>query len=255
MERKPNKCLEIQDYWPQLVEIGEPEGYVASVGMSTERIAVSIRHGYLIPFRIDDDGLDYQKRIQSQAQVLYYSTANFFNFNQSSQLVEAAQLSGWVQTVKGFRNDSRTTSCGYASERAVVDALLRLTGITLETPDAVVSMAYERQPDATKAYIDDVDYMFDQEWYVKEEVRKFNAMLDTRGYSDSDRGDLIENLLSLRGGILYFSNEIFKYPCRPGVEGHDELLITPETPLPWTVVAGIELLSDADKQLMQQLLK
>lgn len=243
------------DFW-RLLEKGEPFRFVATKAMSVESIAKSVSAGLLLPHHVPEERpqLVYRNRIFNHGRLLYRVT---FQENPDQFLdleFRNRYLKKWGKLME-YDITSRDYNVYTAAEEAVMDGLERITGIKVDDPEGIISLGEIYAPDLTRAFVEDSDYPFDAKDAIEKATVRLKTDLDLLGYDGKGIEQLLSGILQLRGGVMYFSKELLNYPYRPGEELEDELLITPATPLPWSVVAGIELLSDADKQLMQQLLK
>lgn len=245
---------------PELVKHWIAEGYsnkaVAAYGTSVSFFERALKSGE-IPFNVayfNHNLLDYQRKLLERGGYLYYAYPFLENLEpyKPSFVRKMRRIPNEDFSYEAMRRQLRN----YAGRHAIPHHFESLTGIRLDEPDEVVSLAYLLFPDLVSKYRDDST--------LKDAFYYFTANADWKkppplsfnrpNMTLSELRNILAQSIARRGLIIYYNEKVLANELKEGFELEAEIMIHTKKPLTLEVIAGIEPLAEPDKQAVSDLI-
>jgi hypothetical protein len=232
------------------LESGVNQNAVAAYGGDIGVLKTILSTGS-VPSFTTDELLPYQREMLNKGGHLYYFTPIYDRIREARPEL-ASNIASRVPDPEWFLSNDRVknTARGYALSQSVKNIFFERTGRKVNAED-VYALAMDIIPDKFDSFLEATrDYQAITE---KEEIIEETdpAVLNSLR-SEIDASLLNETLVSClqrRGVIIYFNQSIFagNNNVSPGEENELEFMVVSPQQLTADTIAGIEILSDADK--------
>lgn len=236
----------------QWVERGFTNKGVALYGTSSELVQ-QIANTDIVPSVPHSDMLPYQRQLVGEGGHLYF----FFPVIEHMREKNPALMEEYYRRFKGRSRKqvdkdfigTQESARNYATWKTLEATVKRLTGITAHNTD-LLAVAYELLPEQLHKIRSEDPYV----WYdeddaiynsAPEEVAKIKAFPNQLQLTQALREGL-----ERRGVLIYFNGNILSHRTLTGIADEHELLIVSAQPLRQNTISGIEILSDADRQVL-----
>jgi hypothetical protein len=234
------------------VESGMSPSAVAEYGGSVNVLRRILSTG-TVPSYTTDNPSRYQQRLLQEGH-LYYFTPILERVQPVrpelvQNLVERSPDAAWFLSP----DMARKNAAGYALEQAVKDCFQTKTGRRVD-PLNIYRVALDIMPEDLDTFL--------------EETEPYQIPMDIEDIRDDADAEIVESLRSSfspsvlktaigesfrRRGVIIHSNQgIFagNNKVYPGEEGEHEFMVVSKQPLSDTVIAGVDILSEADKEAL-----
>lgn len=236
----------------QWAERGYTNEAVALYGTSAEVIRDTAQTG-IVPSFPREEMLPYMRPLMKGNRHLYF----FYPVIEQVKVVNPQLMeryypyfAGWTReqvdeemNIEGVTSKARN----YAAWRTLTDAVKRYTGISADSC-SILHVSHDLLPQETKRR------MGGKLWGDEEDSRENSDPEEVvQLMSFPNRELLVQALhegLNRRGVLAYFNSTLFSNRAFPGYEDEHELLVVSPQSLKADVISGIEVLSEADREIL-----
>lgn len=236
----------------QWAERGYTNEAVALYGTSAELVRDIAQTG-IVPSFPREEMLPYMRPLMGRNRHLYF----FYPIIEQVKVVNPQLMeryypcfAGWTReqvdeemNIEGVTSSARN----YAAWRTLTDAVKRYTGISANS-NSILHVSHDLLPQETERRIGEELWGDETESRENSDPEEVAQLM-----SFSNRELLVQALneaLNRRGVLVYFNSALFSNRALPGYEAEDELVVVSPQLLKADVISGIEVLSEADREIL-----
>lgn len=236
----------------QWAERGYTNEAVALYGTSAEVIRDIAQTG-IVPSFPRESMLPYMRLLVGRNRHLYF----FYPVIEQARIVNPQLMERYYPCFAGWTREQvdeelsieevKSTARNYAAWKTLNNAVKRYTGISVDSC-SILHVSYDLLPQETKRRIGG------ELWGDKEDSRENSDPEEVAQLmSFPNRELLVQALhegLNRQGVLVYFKSALFFNRALPGYEDEHELLVVSPQSLKADVISGIEVLSEADREIL-----
>lgn len=241
------------------IENGLDEKAVASYGASVNVLKNILAMHTIPPYPLDEM-LPYQQELLKDGGYLYYAKPYLERIAQirpdlANEIM--ALYPGWnpqeIQEELSTSNMNRGVR-GYALGQSVRHHFFEQTGIKADLAD-IYQLVLNVIPAQLGSYTEttqSLNVYTDEDWVKFNADQKLVSSIEAQLHRQQ-LAEILSSCLKRRGIVLYYSQNMFDdNQVFAGHEAEDEIMVVSSRLLPASVISGIEILSEADRQAINK---